>query len=163
MGGGGMYDYKDNMTSIHQKSKKGLSSFEKGVASHELGHSKNVADLKRKKLLKPYIAARQGGQMLTGAAGQIAKNTPNTRVGKNINKGVAAAATAGNSVTLAEEAAATIRGVKGIAKTHGGGVKGYGKTLTEGKGGVSRAAAISLSSYGMNAAKPVSDYLKRAK
>lgn len=153
MGGGGAYMPESGAVHV-AKTGKNLSNFEKNIMGHELGHSKNFRKLKKYKVSTPYMISR-ALVPLTTAAGVIgAAATDDDKKARNI----AAIATVPTGIRLAEEATATTRGLKGVAKTYGGGFKGLGKALFKGKLGGVRAHGMSMLSYGIGAALPAIAY-----
>jgi len=157
-GGGGLYDPGGKYgKGIHiwTKYKRKISPFEMAVASHELGHAKNWAGWRR----RPLTWIRVGAMPSAGVGALVAAFAKKEETAR---KGAIAGSVL-PGVMLAEEALASARGFKGLAKYHGGGIKGLGKALFRGQAGGTRALGLTLGSYGAVAAVPMLTYLFRKK
>ncbi len=154
-GGGGSFTPKgigfDEKYGVHLWAKnKKLTPFEMGILSHELGHSKNIKGWVK----KPYMFIRRfsPASSLFGAVGTaFAKD-------KDKARNIAMASSVIPTGVLAEEGLATVRGWRGLAKTHGGGAGGWRKALLSGKAGGLRASLLTAGSYGAAAAAPLIAY-----
>jgi len=157
-GGGGAFNPFDDSVHVYAKNKKNLSGKELATLAHELGHYKNSKSL-GKSLTKLYALSRSiGGPLsLFGAAGAgFAEDDKDAKM-------MAIAGSTIPSVTLAEESAATARGLKGLSKYHGGGIKGLKLALLKDRLGGLRMAGANIFSYGSLAAIPLITYAVRKK
>jgi len=157
-GGGGAYDPIRKKVHLSAKSLKKLTGSELGTLAHELGHAKNFASPVMKKFIMPYMAARKFGPLLS--------ILPATAAAIDVDDPTAAAVatgalTAPSSIMFGEEMTATGRGIRGLQKVHGGGIKGLLKALSHGKGGVIRSGGLSALSYGSMIAAPWIAYALR--
>jgi len=98
-----------------------------GFLAHEIGHHKNVKALSKAKLLHPYMATRMAGTSLGSAGGALgAAFAKDDKTARNI----ALVGTGLTLPTIAEEATATFRGIKGLTKYYGS----FGKAMKQGGG-----------------------------
>lgn len=157
-GGGGVY--YDDAVEVLAKNPKRLSGFERGILSHELGHAKTWTNPRMKPFMAPYMGARLFATLVPSTLGVAAATQIEDR-----KKALAATAAASlpSAAIFGEEALATARGLKGLAKMQGGGVKGWGKALLGGKAGALRSALYSGLSYGSLLAAPTVAYILKQK
>lgn len=131
---------------------KSMNGFDMGTLSHELGHVKNLQNL-GKKGGKSYMRLRGTVPLMTSLA-----TIPAIISGYNEDNKAAATAAVAMSVPgvvqLAEETIASARGLKGVAKLKGGGIKGFAKALKSGGLSYGRTGL----SYGTLAAMPLFAY-----
>ena len=94
------------------------------VLSHELGHSKNIDFLKKHKLIVPYVLSNRAylPASLIGIVGAAVSKDD------NIAKTYAVAGSGLAGLTLADEALATLKGIKGVSKMYGGFEKAFIKS-----------------------------------
>ena len=142
---------------LHTTSTKKLTAFQKGIASHELGHHVNFSRMGRKGR-GLYMA----GRVLTGTSALGGAVMAATIKDDKKALGAAALASIPGAAQFAEEATATGRGLKMLSKSYGHkGKRGMLKTLKKGKWGAGRSTAVNLLSYGAMAAAPGLAYAAR--
>jgi hypothetical protein len=100
-----------------------------GIISHELGHAKDYMTLNKPNILAKATKGLLGMSRVSIVPGAIA-STLLTATAPDDNTSIvpAAASALAAAPALAEEASATIRGIKGLSKVYGG----LGKALTHG-------------------------------
>jgi hypothetical protein len=171
-GGGGAAGRSDMLYGNVKGKKKysiGLSSAQKGgklsnkelnVLSHEIGHTKNMERMGKKGIAR-YMKIRGAARSMALPGAFIGAGLGATGDGEhNVRDAIGVGASSlPAGVQLAEEATASARGLKGMAKYHGGGAKGLAKALFKGKAGGLRAHGMSMLSYGGLAAIPSLSYL----